>query len=284
MNTRINDYRRARWRLILLLIVCFARFESLAAQEPGLRWGFFTEVYDETIYMKRDRQNTITMAQMFEGIRVYAPKKIKWDSYIKFRYGNDANRDFWNNRIETMVGTRVRFFTKIYLAWYSEYVMGEYIKRSDVNAPYGASYEDVRHGLIFWHGWDADPWLTDVATPFSAWSEVYADATFLKKDRKNIIYYGNGKLGLRVFRFHQFHLTPYLVTYLNYDANADFWNNHYDYGAGLRIVPWGDVDLQICLEYLQGGYFNRSGDYENPYAASYDDFRVGFFLWHAWEN
>lgn len=250
---------------------------------PDLKTGFFAEVYDETIYMRNENRNTITMAQMLEGLRVRAPKNIKWDTYIKFRYGNDANRDFWNNRVEFMAGTRVRFFTKVYLALYSEYVMGEYLKRNDELSAYSLTYEDVRHGLIFWHGWDGDPYQEDFELPFSGWSEVYADLTYLKRDRHNLILFFDGKLGMRILRYNQFNLTPYVTTYLHCDANADFWNNRYAYGAGIRLMPYDDLDIQIRIEYLWGGYFDRKGDYDNPYSKIYQDFRIGLFFWHGWE-
>jgi hypothetical protein len=248
----------------------------------GWKSGMFAEAYDETIFQRRENRNTITMAQAFQGLRVYGPAGIKWDTYVKLRYGNDANRDFWNNRFEYMAGSRIRFFTRIYLAFYAEYVRGEYIKQVGDLAAYAPRYEDARAGMIFWHGWDADQTTAGLCFPMSGWSEVYADGNFFNRDRQNFITYVDAKLGLRLLRWAHTTLTPYITTYVNFDTNADFWNNHQDYGFGLRLVPFDDVDIHLNIEYLWGHYTDRPGKYENPYPASYQDLRVGFYFWYGW--
>lgn len=266
--------------LLLAFLLPGAVAEAAAQEEIGTR--FFAEAYDETIYQRREGRNTVTMAQLYEGLRKPLPGIGIWDTYLKVRYGGDANKDFWNNRGEVMFGTRLRFFEKLYLALYGEYVRGEYLDYDEEAMPYDPSYEDWRCGLVFWHGWDPGGWAPESRLPLTPWSEVYADAHYLDKDDRNIVYYIEGKLGLQLLRVHKTRLDLYGVLYAYYDRNADFWNNHADIAPGLRFTPWSDLDLNIRLEYLFGQYYNRRGRYENPYAASYEDLRLGLFFWYGW--
>ncbi len=266
--------------LLLAFLLPGAVAEAAAQEKIGTR--FFAEAYDETIYQRREGRNTVTMAQLYEGLRKPLPGIGIWDSYLKVRYGGDANKDFWNNRGEVMFGTRLRFFEKLYLALYGEYVRGEYLDYDEEAMPYDPSYEDWRYGLVFWHGWDPGGWAPKSRLPLTPWSEVYADAHYLDKDDRNIVYYIEGKLGLQLLRVHKTRLDLYGVLYAYYDRNADFWNNHADIAPGLRFTPWSDLDLNIRLEYLFGHYYNRRGRYENPYAASYEDLRLGLFFWYGW--
>lgn len=266
--------------LLLAFLLPGAVAEAAAQEEIGTR--FFAEAYDETIYQRREGRNTVTMAQLYEGLRKPLPGIGIWDTYLKVRYGGDANKDFWNNRGEVMFGTRLRFFEKLYLALYGEYVRGEYLDYDEEAMPYDPSYEDWRCGLVFWHGWDPGGWAPESRLPLTPWSEVYADAHYLDKDDRNIVYYIEGKLGLQLLRVHKTRLDLYGVLYAYYDRNADFWNNHADIAPGLRFTPWSDLDLNIRLEYLFGQYYNRRGRYENPYATSYEDLRLGLFFWYGW--
>lgn len=266
--------------LLLAFLLPGAVAEAAAQEKIGTR--FFAEAYDETIYQRREGRNTVTMAQLYEGLRKPLPGIGIWDTYLKVRYGGDANKDFWNNRGEVMFGTRLRFFEKLYLALYGEYVRGEYLDYDEEAMPYDPSYEDWRCGLVFWHGWDPGGWAPESRLPLTPWSEVYADAHYLDKDDRNIVYYIEGKLGLQLLRVHKTRLDLYGVLYAYYDRNADFWNNHADIAPGLRFTPWSDLDLNIRLEYLFGQYYNRRGRYENPYATSYEDLRLGLFFWYGW--
>jgi len=100
---------------MFLMAVMLSSVVQVAAQAE-FRPRLFAEVYDETINMGKLEDNTITMAQALEGVRFGLFGISTMDLYFKQRIGSDANRDFWNNRAELMVGTRLRFFQRIYLA------------------------------------------------------------------------------------------------------------------------------------------------------------------------
>ena len=268
------------WIAVLAAVCLLPAYPAMAQTEPGSR--FFAEAYDETIYQRREGKNTVTMAQLYEGMRTPVPGIGVWDLYLKIRYGSDANKDFWNNRGEMMVGTRLRFFEKIYLAISGEYVRGEYVDYDSEAMPYAPSYEDWRTGVVLWHGWDPGGWAPQSPTPLTMWSELYADANYLDKDDHNVIYYLEGKVGVQLLRLHKTRLDVYGVLYAAYDKNADYWNNHADIAPGLRFTPWSDVDLSIRCEYLWGEYYDRDGRYENSSSRRYQDLRVGLFFWYGW--
>lgn len=259
-------------------------FTKYCLAEIGLKAKFFAEVYSETSKMQREGNNTTTMTQSMQGIKITIPKFCRVKIYLKERYGSDANRDYWNNRGEVMLGLRLRFFQKIFLAAYFEYIQGKYfdIENSENPNPYGLNYKDIRGGLIFWQGLDVeykDRWTKTI--PFSFWDEIYSDVTFYNKDDENIIFYLNCKAGARLIRISKSALDYYFVNYLMYDKNADFWNNKLEFGIGFRIKPWTNLELNLFVETLKGTYFDRNGRYENPYLSQYNDVRIGLLFWYG---
>ena len=283
MSSRGYIYRKSS-RIVYFIILLIGLCSCHVWADIGISTKFFAEAYDETINFHREGNNMITMAQVLEGIRVHIPKISTIDLYLKQRYGSDANRDYWNNRGELMLGTRMRFFKKIYFALFYEYIQGKYfdVQNSDNPNPYGSNYEDMRYGLLFWQGFDAeytDRWTTRL--PLTFWDEIYADAIFYKKDSNNFISYLNIKAGARLIRLHKTVIDVYAVNYFSIDKHGDFWNNKFEFGVGLRIKPWTDLELGLFVESLKGAYMDRDGRYVNPYDESYDDVRFGVLFWHG---
>jgi len=277
LNNKINIFLSA------LMLVLFILTTHVFA-DIGLSTKLFAEFYSETINFQRDGNNTITSVHVLEGIKLSFPKISAIDIYLKQRYGSDANRDYWNNRGEFALGARVRFFKKIYLAFFYEYIQGRYI--GQVNSknpnPYGSHFEDMRYGLIFWQGLDTEykhRWKKSF--PLSFWDEIYADALFLKKDHNNIISYTNIRAGGRLARVYKTVIDVYLVSYFGIDKNKDFWNNKIEYGFGFRMKPWSDLDLSLFIENLNGKFIEKNGRYENPYEINYTDRRIGLLFWHG---
>ncbi|HPG40825.1 MAG TPA: hypothetical protein PLP19_18635 [bacterium] len=271
-------------RKVLTGIIFQLLLYSVVFADINVGKKLFAECYDETINFQREGDNTITSAQVLEGVRLTFPKITTMDIYLKQRYGSDANRDYWNNRTELMLGARARFFSKIYLALFYEYIRGFYVSRknSAYPNPYGDRYEDVRWGLLFWHGFDNEEehsWKEHI--PLSLWDEIYADAIFYQRDRHNFISYTNIRAGSRLLRVYKTVFDPYFVSYYGIDKNGDFWNNKIDNGFGFRIKPWADLELSLFVEYLYGTFIMRQGDYENPYAKNYYDRRMGILFWYG---
>ncbi|MFC1682791.1 hypothetical protein ACFL0G_01105 [Candidatus Zixiibacteriota bacterium] len=247
-----------------------------------IQTNLFGEVYNETISLGREERNIITMMQALQGARARIAGISTVDLYLKQRFGGDSNRDYWNNRGELMIGARARFFEKVYLALYGEYIQGRYFdsESSRYPNPYGSNYEDIRYGLIFWQGWDRAWYSPNTKRfPLSFWEEIYADFTHFQKDRDNNILSMKGKAGLRMLQAHKTVVDLYAIQYFNYDTNGDFWNNRAESGLGTQIKPWTDYSFSLFVEFLRGSYYERDGRYENPYRMKYNEVRAGLILW-----
>ena len=273
------------FQLVFMLILLSM---SYARADIGLKTSWFVEGYNETINLQYDGGNTVGSSHLIEGIKYQFPAFINtMDLYLKQRYGSDANRDYWNNRGEFMLGMRMRFFKKIYVALFYEYIRGWYV--GDANSqnpnPYGNSYEDMRYGLIFWQGMDLeykDKW-TDYF-PITFWDEIYADAIFYKRNENNFISYTNIMAGTRWVRIHKSVFDTYVALYYGFDTNKDFWNNKIDYGLGFRLKPWTDLELSLFLEFLNGQYLERNGRYPIPDDLNYKNRRYGVLFWFGLGN
>ncbi len=269
-------------KLILLMLVVTA---GTGVADVGIRQSWFAEVYDETINFQRDGNNTITGVHAIEGIKLQFPRVVRtMDVYLKQRYGSDANRDYWNNRGELMLGARIRFFQKIYVALFYEYIHGWYVGDSNSKNPnpYGQTFTDMRYGLIFWQGLNNeynDAYSTRF--PLTFWDEIYADAIVYKRNDNNFISYTNIKCGMRLLRLHKSVFDVYLATYYGFDSNKDFWNNKLELGLGMRVKPWTDLELSLFVEFLAGHYIERNGRYANPHDSPYQDRRFGVLFWHG---
>ncbi len=270
-------------KIINIMLFCLPVLE-FSWSEKGISqtnspFKLFAEIYNETIRLHREDDNTIALIQAIEGVQTPLPKLGSIELYLKQRYGSDANRDYWNNRGELSLGVRLRFFERIYLGIFYEYIWGKYI---DMEANENPDYTDVRYGGIFWQGADFENQdNVSISFPLSFWDEVYADAIYYKRDRKNFIAYANGKFGARFLRIRKTVLDFYYVSYLNLDINGDYWNNKFEFGLGFRIKPFSDIDFALFVENLKGTYIKRIDDDENPSEGPYHDYRIGLLFWYG---
>jgi hypothetical protein len=270
--------------LLLILLGIGPALPVRAESGPGPK--IFAELYNETISMGRENRNLITMTQALQGVRTRIAGLTTADLYLKQRLGGDSDQDYWNNRGELMIGARARFFEKIYLALFAEYIRGKYfdIDEPHYRNPYGSNYEDLRYGLIFWQGWDRAWSVPETGRlPMSYWEEIYSELIHFRRDRDNNIGFLKTRAGLRVLRLHRTTLGLYAVHHLNLDTNGDFWNNRAELGLGTRIRPWTGSGLDLFVEFLRGTYLSRDGRYVNPYPKKYDELRAGAIFWFGRE-
>ncbi len=260
-------------------------FSTCAYSLPGLNPKFFAEAYDETVNFEREGNNTITAGHLIQGVKFPELGLVKSaEFYFKQRYGSDANKDYWNNRGELITGTRIRFFSKIYVAVFYEYIRGWYMGDNNTNNPnpYGDTYEDMRYGFIFWQGLDNEykkKWKTNI--PLSFWDEIYADAVRYKRDDNNFASYTNIRAGERLVRVGKMAFDVYGAFYYAWDTNKDYWNNKFEYGLGFRLKPWSDLDLSLFYETLDGQYLKRKGRYPLHHGLNYSDHRFGILFWYG---
>ena len=264
--------------LLLLLLAVYPVKNAEADIRP------LAEIYNETFKFEKPVNNWTTLLQALEGMRWRISGPLAGDFYLKQRFGGDADRDYWNNRAEAGIGARLGWSRTVYLGIFAEYMLGRYIDRpggEELN-PYDGGYEDLRVGLIFWHGWDAEPYGSKKTVPLTFWDEVYADAINYRLYNNNLIYYLNANFGIRLMRLGNAALDLYVPVYFVGDKNGDPWNNRYDLGGGIRIKPFRDIEISIFAEFLSAGYISRDSVYENPYESDFFHFKFGFVLWHGW--
>jgi len=211
-------------------------------------------------------------------------RKLSLEVYGIGRIGRDVNRDFWNNRAEKGIGMRIRFSHKVFLALYSDWIQGQYLKVSeDYPQADNDRYHDFRTGLIFWYG--KSKWFTSdafISFHFKPALEIYSDISYYQKQRHNIIGYANIKYGVEFLRIWKMSLMGYGVLYLAKDTKKDFWNNKADIGPGFWIKPLRNLELKFIFEWLYGSYFGIEGINKNPYPKHFKDRRIGVTFWHGW--
>ena len=244
-------------------------------------WG---EFYDESTLSQKDRSNFNSLFHIRQGFNLNWTPYVTLQAYLFYRYGKDMKRDFWNNRSETGIGFRSRFFEKVYLAWFIEYLRGLYHNiPENYPQPKEKTYMDFRTGLIFWYGWDTyyepSKWASH---PMIFWGDIYGDLTYYRKDRNNTIGYLQGKWGFHLLRVWTITIDGYAAAYLTKDKNKDYWNNYAEFGPGIWLQPWIDLDLKFYIEWLRGTYFDIQGVDPNPDPQQYQDRKIGLLFWLGW--
>lgn len=245
---------------------------------------FLGEIYNETFIYQRAGDNLIYSSHARAGMKWQYSRKLSLEVYGIGRVGQDANKDFWNNRSEKGMGMRFRFSYKIFLALYSDWIQGEYLKVPDrYPQPDNKTYHDFRTGLIFWYG--KAEWFTSkkfLSFHFKPAMEIYSDISYYQKQRHNIIAYANIKYGVEFLRIWKMSFMGYSVLYLTKDTKKDFWNNKMDIGPGFWLKPLQNIELKFIFEWLYGTYYGIEGVDENPFPKHYWDRRIGVVFWYGW--
>jgi len=242
------------------------------------------EFYNESTSFQRLEDNFISYSNSRLGLRISGIRKMTLELYILARYGRDLHKDFWNNRAETGFGLRLRFFSRVFLALYTESIRGYYLKVSDEYPQANENtYDDFRTGLIFWYGWIKPiTGKRTISFPIKPMGEIYSDVSYFQNQKHNVISYINVKSGFHILRIWEISLDGYGVIYVAKDVNKDFWNNKVEIGPGIRLRPIPGLELKLFAEWLYGIYFGIEGEDINPYPQKYKNRRIGFTFWYGW--
>jgi len=281
--------------LFIMLIGGFRPWSPGLCGPPGLfpdaekggvprPWALWGEFYDETTKSRRNQDNPISFSHVRIGFRKPFTRALSLETYLLLRYGKDLHRDFWNNRFEWGPAWRLRFSQKIFLAYYMEFIQGQYLNLpGDGSQTVQRKYSDFRTGLIFWYGWDKyrDP-VSRFSLPADFWGDAYSDISYYRKENKNTIGYAHIKSGIHALRFWKTTVDAYAVVYANADTKKYFWNNRIEAGPGSWIRPWEDLDLKFYVEWLNGTFSSIKDATPNPYSRKYYDRRIGILFWIGW--
>lgn len=244
-------------------------------------WG---EFYNESTSYMSNEGNLIAYSHVRNGIRFQLLKPLSIETYLIFRYGRDLHRDFWNNRLESGLGVRLKYAKKIFLAYYAETISGRYLKvPEDKPKPDEPKYQDFRTGLIFWYGWDKSKLSPHfLSIPLNNWGEVYSDISYYQSQKHNVITYMHFRTGIRILQIWKTSVDLFGITYIMNDTNKDYWNNKIEYGPGLWIRPILHLGLKIYIEWPSGFYYPIKGGEPNPNPKKYTDRRMGIIFWIGW--
>lgn len=256
--------------------------QSVTPKSKRLKsWG---EIYNESTAFRRNDDNLIASSHIRQGLRFYWTSSIYTEMYTLIRYGKDLHRDFWNNRFELGFGLRTRFFKKLFLAFYTEWIEGSYLKIPDeYPQPYDKRYNDLRAGLIFWYGWDK--WFSPkrwIAIPIIFWGEIYSEINYFRSQENNVTGYMQSRVGFHLIRLWKSDIDVYGVVNAMKDVKNYFWNNKAEGGGGVWLKPWSELSLKFYAEWIGGMYYGIEGEDPNPYSQRYWDRRVGVLLWIGW--
>ncbi len=108
------------------------------------------DVYFDTSYYSRFRNNVIGYLQVREGVRILQLRQTSLDAYVLLAAAKDTKRDFFNNLGEGGAGLRFTPRRSWGLSISTEYVRGAYfgIERLGEPNPYRPQYNDFRVSLV----------------------------------------------------------------------------------------------------------------------------------------
>jgi hypothetical protein len=118
---------------------------------PFIWWG---EVYSDVSYFHREDRNIIGYGHVRTGYHLVRVLDSYIDLFGVIYVNRDANKDFWNNKVEFGSGLWIKPFNSLEMKVYMEWLSGRYmgIEGNDPN-PYSQQYSDRRMGILFWIGW-----------------------------------------------------------------------------------------------------------------------------------
>jgi len=272
---------------LLLFLAGSARadtlLEGIGGERPILdsHWG---EFYAEGVYLSREDNNVIGMADLKDGFRLARLAGAEVLAYGKARAFMDTQGEFWNNKALFGPGLRVKPFPSLGLHLFAEYLFGTYfgIEGSTPN-PYDKTFDGLEGGAAFWQRWGALPKETGFFLPFTGWRELYWDALYFQRDDDNLIGVAQYREGFGAIHFGPVASDIYLRANGGVDLNKDYWNNYVEGSLGVRFRPASDaLDMRLAVEFVGGTYIDRDGRYERPYDKEYIGARVELTLWFGW--
>ncbi len=253
---------------------------SEPASVPALKhtWG---EIYFQSVYSHRDRDNIIPDLTVRQGIRSLNINGKPLEFYVKARMLYDLNGDFWNNLGEAGVGARYRPSNQYGLVLFSELLEGFYTGRHGEDEAPENNYTYLFTGAAFGQWWGVQPEQvqgTRWYVPFTGWREVYADAIYNGHDHSNIISTSYYREGVLLGRYGAFNYNAYIGVGAATDLHGDSWNNYLRIGPGFGIRPFENIDMQLNCDFFEGIHY-RGIEEER---GNYDDVNITLSYSNSW--
>ncbi|NKB46504.1 MAG: tetratricopeptide repeat protein [Legionellales bacterium] len=129
---------------------------------------------------------------------------------------------------------------------------------------------DLRAGLLMYNAWGAKSRYTTNWT-FSGrlLGDIYGEMIYYTRYNNNVITFLRGRQGFRLFEYLNLDIDAYFITRLFLDTKHQFFNNLYDWGPGLAIVPDNRLNMSLRIEFLWGRYIKVNSPTPNPFNRNY---------------
>ncbi len=128
---------------------------------------------------------------------------------------------------------------------------------------------DLRGGLMYFQQFGAMPaYFAKPKTSTDYYSFLYGDITYFSRYNNNVIGTFRTHQGIRLLQYHTTMLNVYGAARLIEDTNRDFFNNIFELGPGVGLIPNNRYNVEIRFEHLNGVYLPAGGSF-NPYGKYY---------------
>jgi len=231
---------------------------------------FFAEIYYSPLYENRFG-NTINSMNTRLGV-VIEPTH-EWEVYVGTRFNKDkksiggtAPAIYSDNSVIYAVGMSLKPISSIPIKFYVESGYGHDV--TSRNRP--SNRKDLRGGVVGFQNWGAKPVYSDILSfPFKHIGDAQGDVSYYSRYDNNWIGTFRIREGLRVLAFKGASVNCYAKGQFLFDTNKEFFNNLYEYGAGIAVQPTYLTNFVIRTEKVWGNYIKVNSRSPNPYAKKY---------------
>lgn len=197
----------------------------------------------------------------------------EWEVYVSTRFNKDkksiggaAPAIYSDNSVIYAGGMSLKPISSIPIKFYAEAGYGHDVTAR--NRP--SNRKDFRWGATFFQNWGAKPaYSGTLSFPFKHIGDAQGDVSYYSRYDNNWIGTFRIREGLRVLALKGASVNGYAKGQFIFDTNKEFFNNLYEYGAGIAIQPTYLTNFVIRAEKIWGNYIKVNSRSPNPYAKKY---------------
>lgn len=233
---------------------------------------YFIDLYASPLYYSRF--DLLITPMWLRAGRTFG-KAQQLEVYFNFMFNKD-NRSgdhdvnslpniFEDNYLIYGVGVRYKPFIKIPVVAYAELGLAY-----DLLPRNRARWQnDFRTGLLSYYNWSTlAPYADSFRLPFTQVGDVYSSAVYYTRYH-DVIADARIREGFKALQYKEFSVDLYGRVFAITDSKHYFYNNLYEYGPGIAIIPFARWPLIIRLERRYGNYIKVNSPDPNPYGSHY---------------
>jgi hypothetical protein len=129
---------------------------------------------------------------------------------------------------------------------------------------------DFRGGLEFFKDWSTGPQFANALEfKLAHIGDVYGDISYFSRYENDVIGYVKAREGVRFLQFKDTSLEAYARVFLILDSNQYFYNNLFEVGPCVALIPINKWPIRLSYEARFGFYIPFNGTTANPYGSWY---------------